>query len=149
MSPTTAHPAFPLLWLPGSSDARKLRNLIPRIPLGACAPGLPTKGDLPSTTEDLRAAQTALSLAIRRGTQAHTPSGSPKSPNKGSAPEPSRELQAFNQPSSSCCCTSCCYSPAPPRALPPGKPSPRRTGLAGAPASFARRTYLPSLRFLL
>lgn len=80
---------------------------------------------------------------------AHTPLGSPKWLNKGSAPEPSRELQAFNQPSSPCGCTSCCYSPAPPHARPRGQPCPRRTRLAAALASFARRAHLPSLRFLL
>lgn len=67
--------------LPGSPDALQLRILIPKNHR-ARAPGLPTKEDLPSTTEDSRAAQTALFPAIRRGTQAHGPSGSPKSPNK-------------------------------------------------------------------
>lgn len=66
------------------------------------------------------------------GTGAHTPLGSLKWPNKGSAPEPGRELQAFNQPSSPCGCTSCCYSPAPPHARPRGQPCPRRTRLAAA-----------------
>lgn len=147
VSPTGAHPAFPDRCPPGPPGARRRRIAMPRVPPAAGAPGLAGTADLPPAAEP-GAAHTApapASMGSGGRSGAHTPLRSPpKSPNKGSAPSPCRELKAFNQPSASRACTSCCYSPAPPRALPPGKPSPRRTRLAGAPLA-----HLPSQRGLL